>query len=381
MISRNVLFQRGWRLYAIGALMSATLGASVAAGPQTPAPPGKPAAPASPYAWSPEKATYPSDLSMYTYYTADQAARGRLLYNRECAYCHQIDQNRSPLGFSLALAPKLLQRATQYGQALFPSVFYLYKRLETMPADDADRISPRERTDITAFLLQINGLPAGDTELPPVKTAMKAMVLPSEPGFVHLFNGRDWKGLKFNIGFDCDPAPRGCGRTQPGSVVAITPDGNISYGGKIQGMIYTDRKYRNWTLRYDVREVDPDWDPADYNHLHQDQGGIAIFSGEDAHIWPRGMLEVQGRSYDLMRFAGGGGPLDADDAARRRFMRPINYWNAIEITVKDKTVTTYLNGEKIAERQQSSLDPGGQYIGLQLEGAPTDWRHIRIKEE
>src|SRR5438128_1425591 len=92
-------------------------------------------------------------------YTGEQAKRGQLHYQQQCASCHG-----SSLGGGEA-APPLVGEAFLEGwdgksvRALFETV------QTTMPADNPGRLSPQQGADIVAFVLSSNGFPAGDKEL------------------------------------------------------------------------------------------------------------------------------------------------------------------------------------------------------------------------
>lgn len=93
-------------------------------------------------------------------YTADQAARGKEQFDGHCAKCH---------GATLAgneMAPALS------GAAFLDNwngimVSDLVERIRTtMPADDPGGLSRKITTDIVAYILSANQVPAGSTELP-----------------------------------------------------------------------------------------------------------------------------------------------------------------------------------------------------------------------
>ncbi|MFN8063065.1 MAG: cytochrome c [Vicinamibacterales bacterium] len=92
-------------------------------------------------------------------YTGEQATRGAALFDRECAQCH------GPDGIGGGMAPALVGAAfsANYdGQ----SVGDLFDRNRTtMPVGKEGELSAQDNADITAFLLQVNKFPAGDTPL------------------------------------------------------------------------------------------------------------------------------------------------------------------------------------------------------------------------
>lgn len=160
------------------------------------------------------------------FYTEEQAGRGKVAFDRYCGKCHTTEKSSqvsleqmNKSGFPSSFYAPFLQR-TWYGRELYPSAYYLYSKMQAMPAYDTHSVTQGMRADIIAHIMKANGFPSGAEELPPDPEAMKVMML-NEPGFERIFNGRDFTGIKFNVGPDCEPAPKGCGRTEPGRVVRV----------------------------------------------------------------------------------------------------------------------------------------------------------------
>ena len=325
-----------------------------------------------------------ADTGVGQYYTAAQAVRGKELFNRNCGYCHSLDPRNLPTVSGIrggALAHSLIQR-TADGNARYPSVYYLFRRLDYMPPNDVESVSPHEKADILAYLLQQNGLTAGTSELIADYGLMKAMPLPTEPGFVHVFNGRDFSGWQFLLGYHCTAPPDGCGKTDPGGIFSIK-EGVLETTGRVHGMIYLPKKYKDFILRFEQR-LPVEWD--DIDDLIQDQTGILIFlgsTGGPVRAWGDNMIEIEGKYHELLRVSGLGtvrinATLDRD--ARRLAIKPVNQWQRIEIVSQGGTLKNYLNGTLVSTAELlDDLDPG--YIGLQSQGGPVEWRNIRLKEE
>lgn len=102
-------------------------------------------------------------------YTADQAARGAALYDKECAGCH------GPSGAGGGMAPALVGAAfsSNYDGLSVGDLFD--RNRNTMPPGKEGQIGPRENADITAFMLQFNTFPPGSTELPSAGMALKTI--------------------------------------------------------------------------------------------------------------------------------------------------------------------------------------------------------------
>jgi S-disulfanyl-L-cysteine oxidoreductase SoxD len=104
-------------------------------------------------------------------FNKDQAERGRILYNAQCARCH---------GETLG--------GGETSPALVDDVFFTfwggktvgdlveYTRT-TMPSDGPGKISRKRCIDIAAYLLSTNGFPAGEQELPAELDALNQIAI------------------------------------------------------------------------------------------------------------------------------------------------------------------------------------------------------------
>jgi len=92
-------------------------------------------------------------------YTAPQAARGEETYMAVCVSCHPAGTYKSA-GFKANWKGRLLSD-------LFDQV------REKMPKNDPASLSQQEYVQVVAYLLKINGVPAGETELPPDTEVLK----------------------------------------------------------------------------------------------------------------------------------------------------------------------------------------------------------------
>ena len=325
-----------------------------------------------------------ADTGVGQYFTAAQALRGEELYNRHCGYCHHANAGALPTMSGIrgqTLAPRMLQKEVE-GITRYPTAYHFFRRLEYMPPNDVDSVTPQERADILAYLLQQNGLMPGPSELKPDYGMMAGMPLPAEPGFVHVFNGRDLSGWQFLFGYHCSAPPEGCGKTDPDGIVWVK-DGVLATNGRIHGMIFLPNKYKDFTLRLEQRVALP-WDGMD--DLIQDQTGILLFVGSKGgpvRTWPDSMIEIEGKYHELLSAYAHTLKIKAtlDRDARRRVIKPVHQWQRLEIVSRDGFLRNYLNGTLVstAEILTDDVDPG--YITLQTQGGPVEWRNIRIKVE
>ena len=84
-------------------------------------------------------------------YTSEQAARGRVVYEQVCSECHAVDWYRGEVVEWWDGQP----------------VWNLYDFLRnTMPDDHPRGLLTREYVDMLAYILELNGQPPGEEELP-----------------------------------------------------------------------------------------------------------------------------------------------------------------------------------------------------------------------
>ena len=93
-------------------------------------------------------------------YTDDQAERGQRVYEQECAQCHLDDLMGD------GIAPALIGSSFFFRWSDL-SVGDMYVAIRTtMPQGAPASLSPAAYADISAYMLQMNKIPGGDTELP-----------------------------------------------------------------------------------------------------------------------------------------------------------------------------------------------------------------------
>lgn len=175
-----------------------------------------------------------------------------------------------------------------------------------------------------------------------------------EKGFKPLFNGKDMSA------FQLVKAP-----AETWSV----DEGVIKCTGKPNGYFATKKSYTNYNLRLDFR----------FPEKAGNSGYLLNITGEHK-VWPK-CIEVQGHynSVGTIFPAGGAkGPRPkVNKEALAKARKPAKEWNSIEIIVRDGAITSILNGVKISESEPYALKTG--QIGFQSEGAPIDFRNLRIK--
>jgi cytochrome c len=115
-------------------------------------------------------------------YSSDQAARGRVLYDRYCASCHLPDLDGRPSGAGLFIPPDryVVPRPSPAldgyeFQANWTSLtlWNLFERIRiSMPQDAPGSLTRQQNVDIVAYILERNAYPAGSFELPPSKDVL-----------------------------------------------------------------------------------------------------------------------------------------------------------------------------------------------------------------
>ena len=94
-------------------------------------------------------------------YTVEQAATGKEIYQRVCSECHALDYYT--------------------GATLRPwagaDVYSLYDLIRTqMPQNNPGSLRPREYAAMIAYILELNGLPAGTEALPSRRSALQSII-------------------------------------------------------------------------------------------------------------------------------------------------------------------------------------------------------------
>ena len=321
------------------------------------------------------------------FYSDVQAERGRLLFNRHCGYCHSVDPRiknvpkSGTMGAYNTFGGTYLEQRVEPAsrKRLYPSVYYLFTRLAQMPPNDTYSVSQQAKADIVAYILRANGFPPGPNELTTDVEAMKSMMI-GESGFQPIFNGRDFTGIKFILGPGCRPAPVGCGKTDPGSVVRVE-DGMMACACNVHGIWYTEQKYLNFTLRFDYKFTPPaGWDATRDNDIYQGQGGyFVLVQDPTGRRISEKAVAFDGRHYDVLHAPFAGNAIE-DHEARLRANKPLGEWNSVEIVAKNGVVKAFLNGALISTVPEHPIKEPG-HIVFQIQGAPMYWRNIRIRPE
>lgn len=138
-----------------GGLISAALAAACQAGTETPASSPQPAPASPPAAQAPAApaATPTSGVktTMAGIYTVAQAERGQQVFTAVCSECHE---------------PENWTEAAFKGRWAGKPVYQLFYQIHnTMPYGAPSSLTRQQYTDVVAYILSLNKLPTGTTEL------------------------------------------------------------------------------------------------------------------------------------------------------------------------------------------------------------------------
>ena len=100
-------------------------------------------------------------------YSEDQAIRGADVYHDQCSACH-LPKDHAGADF----------RQGWNGRSV--KALYDYIR-STMPDDAPGELTAQQYLDATAYILKLNGMPAGDVALTTDTTALKSFTIDIRP--------------------------------------------------------------------------------------------------------------------------------------------------------------------------------------------------------
>jgi hypothetical protein len=192
---------------------------------------------------------------------------------------------------------------------------------------------------------------AGLTFLVPLATAEGLSDEEKSAGFALLFNGKDLTGWRFT-GSDESPP-----KTLPENWKV--EEGVIKVTGGGSPHLATAEKYGDFELRLEWRGV-----KDKYN------SGLFIRSKPD----------LGANQLNLARGSEGafiGGKVDGAKAVGD-LQKPPGEWNEWRIVAVAEKLTFYCNGQLAWEA--TGLKPAEGHIGLQAEGAPLEFRNIRLRK-
>lgn len=199
-------------------------------------------------------------------------------------------------------------------------------------------------------------------------------------GFVSMFNGRDLTGWK-NV--NCAPETWG------------VKDGKIVCTGKPIGALRTTRQYENFILEFEWRHLERSgnsgmflWaspiNPVGVHFLRAieiqalDQGYAEDFerkNGKKADWFTvhGDVFAIQGAAMKPIGKTNGKRSFPTEDRSK-----PSPQWNHYRLVANNGSVRLHVNGKEVSGGDDCNYRKG--YLGLESEGAPVEFRNLRIKE-
>lgn len=108
-------------------------------------------------------------------YSTEQASRGEEAYNQECASCHLVDLSGDEY------APPLNAGFFEYRWTDKTLEELFLKMATTMPQDKPGALDKGTYAEILAYILKVNGFPAGQTPLAKDPAALRQIRITSKP--------------------------------------------------------------------------------------------------------------------------------------------------------------------------------------------------------
>jgi len=199
----------------------------------------------------------------------------------------------------------------------------------------------------------------------------------SDGAWTRLFNGENLHGWTYTL-------PRSDAAMK--AVWSVPEEGVLRCEGQPKGVLRTKESYRNYILELEWR-----WPGEGGNN------GVLVHGGasQALTLWPRS-LEVQletGNAGDFWVIAT---EIDVPNEQARRDGRnikrleqgevekPLGQWNHIKVRCESDTVTVWINRTKVNHGENLTHGEIGEpytsgAICLQSEGAPIEYRNIRLK--
>lgn len=191
------------------------------------------------------------------------------------------------------------------------------------------------------------------------------------PGEKALFDGSSLKGWQAVV-------PDLAKENKDQMSVWSVKDGVLACSGSPAGYIRTQQKYTNYVLKLE-------WRWADANSRNPNSG-VLLRVQEPDKVWPKS-IEAQlasGHAGDFWNIDSFEMTTPTERVKGRNTRhthaneRPIGEWNEYEILVNMGGVTLMVNGDEVNKAVRCAETPG--YIALQSEGAPIEFRNVRIVE-
>lgn len=184
-----------------------------------------------------------------------------------------------------------------------------------------------------------------------------------DEGWTSLFNGKDFGKLVVVLKGDDGRPKRFFEETAGKQSTFFIEGGLLKTTGTPNGYIRTSDVYDNYVFHVEVRF------PSRGN-----SGVLAHIQRDD--VWPRAIECQMYQSHMGRIFPIQGAYLDGGEMIHEA-SRPSGEWNTYEVYAEEGRIATVLNGVLIS--MGSHANPWIGYIGLQSEGAPAEFRNIKVR--
>lgn len=212
--------------------------------------------------------------------------------------------------------------------------------------------------------------------------------------YVPLFNGRDFSGWTF---FLEEKGYNAAGQGKISDFATIRPGGIIELNPQFHGALMTEQEYLNYDLRVEYRWSDPQ--PRDdsgvflrirppfvWDMEHGEQARFYMFQiqpGNTGDLWVLGYSESMLKSDPSRSYKPFGELELSSNGHIRRHLKtrdaelPLGHWNKLDLSIRGKTIKTFVNGVLVNEAK-SLVDLPGR-IGLESERGRIQYRNIGIR--
>lgn len=208
-------------------------------------------------------------------------------------------------------------------------------------------------------------------------TALALSAVKAEEGFVPMFNGKDLSGW---VNANCAP--------ETWSV----KDGMICCTGTPTGALRTEKQYENFILECEWRHLTSGGNSGVFVWGSPISApGVPFLRGIEVQVLDHGYLRnanpKKARWFtvhgDVFPIHGATMEPHGDHNGQRSFpseerSKPSPQWNHYRITGNDGTLTLAVNGKVVSGGDKCFWRKG--YLALESEGAPVEFRNVRIKE-
>lgn len=192
-----------------------------------------------------------------------------------------------------------------------------------------------------------------------------------ETGFAPLFNGKDLEGW---VNVNCAPQ------------TWAVKDGLITCTGKPTGALRTTKQYENFIFECEWRHLTSGGNAGIFVWSSPIAApGVPFLRAIEVQVLDHGYGNTENYTTHGDVFPIHGSTMEPFGRHRgmRSFpsenrSRPSPEWNHYRVVAQDGVIRLSVNGKEVSGGAKCNWRKG--YLGLESEGAPTEWKNLRIKE-